>query len=159
MARALQLPVQHTDELQELRPGAADGMTRGRLARALRRRGGDPYRAFAPGGESWAGFLVRVGAALTDLVDRHPDETVVAVCHGGVVEASFSLVFGLGGEQRPGLLRHAQHQHHPLAAPARARRAPASGPSSRFNDAGHLAGAATPTESPRDAVPTPTDES
>jgi probable phosphoglycerate mutase len=157
VARALQLPVQHTDALQELRPGAADGMT----VDGWRERYGaaelDPYRPFAPGGESWAAFLVRVGAALTELVDRHPDETVVAVCHGGVVEASFALVFGLGASSdRVGFatlntsITRWRHDR---------------GPDGRrewtfvtFNDAGHLAGSETPAESPREAVPTPPDE-
>src|SRR5918998_1659834 len=57
----------------------------------------DPFRAFSPGGESWATFLVRAGAALAGLVARHPDESIMAVCHGGVLEASFYLAFGLGG--------------------------------------------------------------
>jgi broad specificity phosphatase PhoE len=102
VARALRLPVQLSDDLHELRPGDADGMS---VDQWRERYGGfdpppvhrDPFRAFSPGGETWAAFLVRAGAALTALVDRHPDETVVAVCHAGVVEASFYLAFGLGG--------------------------------------------------------------
>lgn len=101
VARALRLPVQPDDELHELRPGDADGLTvdqwrerYGDPAAPPARR--DPFRPFSPGGETWAAFLVRAGAALTALVDRHPDETVVAVCHAGVVEASFFLAFGLG---------------------------------------------------------------
>ncbi len=42
-------------------------------------------------------FLVRAGRALATLVARHEDQTVVAVCHGGVLEASFHLAFGVGG--------------------------------------------------------------
>jgi probable phosphoglycerate mutase len=101
VARALQLPIQPDDELHELRPGDADGLTvdqwRERYGGVDRPGRRDPFHAFSPGGEPWAAFLVRAGAALTGLVDRHPDETVVAVCHAGVVEASFYLAFGLGG--------------------------------------------------------------
>lgn len=46
-------------------------------------------------------FIARAGAALTRLVQDHSDETVVAVCHGGVIEASFYLAFGLGGSVNP----------------------------------------------------------
>ena len=56
----------------------------------------DPFELFSPGGESWATFLVRAGAALSRLTTRHEDERVVAVTHGGVVEASFYLALGLG---------------------------------------------------------------
>jgi broad specificity phosphatase PhoE len=159
VARALDLPVHATDELHELRPGDADGMT---VDQWRERYGGfapppavkDPFRAFSPGGESWAAFFVRAGAALTDLVDRHPDQVVVAVCHAGIQEASFYLAFGLGGTAsrvsfaalNTGITRW-RHDR---------------GPTGRrewtlvtFNDAGHLAGAATPTEPPRDAVPIP----
>jgi broad specificity phosphatase PhoE len=157
VARALALPVQYTDELQELRPGAADGMAVDEWRERFGAAEDDPFRAFAPGGESWAGFLVRVGAALTDLVDRHPDETVVAVCHGGVVEASFALVFGLGASSErvhfATLNTSITRWRHERGADGRRRWSFVT-----FNDAGHLAGAATPEESPREAVPTPPDE-
>jgi probable phosphoglycerate mutase len=101
VARALGLPAQPDGELQELRPGDADGLAveewRSRYGWTGMTFAENPFQEFAPGGESWAGFLVRVGAALTALVDRHPDERVVAVCHGGVLEAVFYLAFGLGG--------------------------------------------------------------
>ncbi len=57
---------------------------------------GRPFHLMADGGESWATFLVRAGAALFRLVDEHPDERVIAVCHGGVIEASFYLGLGIG---------------------------------------------------------------
>lgn len=99
VARALKLPVQFDDEWQELRPGEADGMS---VAEWEHRYGGyewgfaDPYQPFSPGGESWAAFLIRVGGAITRLVQRHPDQTVAVVCHGGVLEGSFFHAFGLG---------------------------------------------------------------
>src|SRR5919107_938867 len=42
-------------------------------------------------------FVSTLPRALATLVRRHEDETVVAVCHGGVLEASFFLAFGIGG--------------------------------------------------------------
>jgi broad specificity phosphatase PhoE len=161
VARALQLPAQPDDELHELRPGEADGLTvdewRSRYVSPGQPAVRDPFQPFSPGGESWATFLARTGAALTALVDDHPDQTVVAVCHGGTIEASFYLAFGLGGSgNRVGFA--------PLNTSItrwRHRR----GPEGRrewtvvtFNDAGHLAGARPPTEATRDAVPTPASE-
>jgi probable phosphoglycerate mutase len=100
VASALDLPICPEDELQELRVGEADGLSIDEwkrrwpgLADGLWHR---PYQPFAPGGESWAGFLVRAGAALTALVERHPDQRIVAVTHGGVLEASFAMAFQLG---------------------------------------------------------------
>ncbi|SDS26606.1 histidine phosphatase family protein [Microlunatus soli] len=100
VSQALGLPVLDDAELQELRPGDADGLSVGEwksrwpgLADGMWRR---PFQAFASGGESWATFLARAGAGLTELVARHPGERIVAVTHGGVIEASLALVFGLG---------------------------------------------------------------
>src|SRR5579883_515990 len=66
IAPALGLPVQLDDSLQELRPGEADGMP----VEQFQARFGepdyenDPYRIIAPGGESWAQFMLRVGSFL-----------------------------------------------------------------------------------------------
>jgi probable phosphoglycerate mutase len=161
VARALRLPVQPTDDLHELRPGEADGLTVDEWRRRYFGSGSpavqDPFLPFAPGGESWAAFLVRAGAALVSLVDRHPGETVVAVCHGGVIEASFSLAFGLGGTANrvsfAALNTSITRWRYRRAEDGRREWTAVT-----FNDAGHLAGAPTPTESPREAVPTPPDE-
>ena len=49
----------------------------------------------APEGESWAGFFVRVGEALLRAAADHAGETVVVVCHGGVIEGAFAALGGL----------------------------------------------------------------
>lgn len=158
VARALQLPAQETDDLHELRPGDADGLTieewRARTDGEVPPR--DPFQPFSPGGESWGAFLLRAGAALSRLVARHEDQTVVAVCHGGVLEASFYLAFGLGASAQ----RVAFDPLNTSITHWRHRRGP-QGDSSwtlvTFNDAGHLAGRLT-ADSPRPAVPTPVDD-
>ncbi|HXX89240.1 MAG TPA: histidine phosphatase family protein [Acidimicrobiales bacterium] len=76
--------------LCELHPGEGDGLP---WAAFLERFGEpdwdrDPTTPLAPGGESWNGFVARAAAALEALARRHRGETVVAVCHAGVVEAS-----------------------------------------------------------------------
>ena len=161
VARALQLPIQPDDELQELRPGEADGLSvaewRTRFGVPGDSVAADPFRPFSPGGESWAEFLVRAGRALADLIRRHEDQTVVAVCHGGVLEASFFLAFGIGGTgNRVGFaplntsITHWRHEREDAE--------PEKWTLVKFNDSGHLAGEDVPEESPREAVPTPTDE-
>ena len=44
-----------------------------------------PDVAREPGGESYAQMRARVSARLDKLAERHQGETVVVVCHGGVV--------------------------------------------------------------------------
>ena len=58
-------------------------------------------RPFAPineGGETWGDFLTRVGRAMYDIAERHPDpeETVLVVCHGGVMNAALDVAFNVG---------------------------------------------------------------
>jgi probable phosphoglycerate mutase len=49
----------------------------------------NPYRGWAPGAESWADFVLRVGRELNRLTeDVHKGGTVVVACHGGVIEAA-----------------------------------------------------------------------
>ena len=159
VARALGLPVLRDDGLHELRPGEADGLTLEQW-RAQYRIGEqpvttrDPYRVFSPGGESWATFLARAGSALSRLVTRHANETVVAVCHAGVVEASFALAFGLGASGNrvdcAPLNTSLTHWRH--------RPAPAGEPEwtlVSFNDASHLGTSVLPASPRHGTVPLP----
>ena len=162
VSRALEMPVQFDEELQELRPGEADGLS---VAEWRTRYGWfdepltelDPFRPFSPGGESWAGFLVRASAALAQIVTRHRDETVVAVCHGGILEASFYLALGVSGTGNRVTftslntgITHWRHESSP------------SGPGRwtlvTFNDTSHLTGTTLTAEPSREAVPTPADD-
>ncbi|SFT96839.1 probable phosphoglycerate mutase [Geodermatophilus amargosae] len=159
VARALGLPVLRDDGLQELRPGEADGLTVEQWR--ARYRGGDetpgtwdPYREFSPSGESWATFLARACGALSRLVARHRDETVVAVCHAGVVEASFALAFGLGASGNrvdcaPSNTSLTHWRHRPSSAGEPEWKLVS------FNDADHLTSSDLPAAPPRDAVPLP----
>lgn len=161
VARGLRLPVAYEDDLQELRPGEADGLSfdqwRTRYGSDLAELDRDPFRPLSPGGESWAAFLVRAGAMLARLVARHEGESVVAVCHGGVLEAAFYLAFGLGGTHR--MVRFAplntsiSHWRH--------RSLPGGGQQwtlAAFNDAAHLSAESLPSQSAHEAVPTVDDQ-
>lgn len=46
------------------------------------------FRPLAPGAESKATFVARVGTALAGVADEHAGATVVVVCHYGVIEGS-----------------------------------------------------------------------
>jgi probable phosphoglycerate mutase len=103
VAAALRLPINWDDELHELRPGEADGMT---IAQARARFEGferfvrEAFTPIAPGGESWGSFQMRASAALERLILRHPDQTIVVVAHGGVIEVSFMYFLELAPQLR-----------------------------------------------------------
>jgi probable phosphoglycerate mutase len=103
VAEALQLPINWDDELHELRPGEADGMSveqaRARFEgfeRFLR----ETFTPIAPGGESWGSFQARASAALERIILRHQGQTIVVVAHGGIIEVSFMYLLELGPQMR-----------------------------------------------------------
>lgn len=140
VAPALGLSIIWDDEVQELRPGEADGLS---LAEFRERYGSpeyeaNPFRPLSPGGESWASFLVRVATAYQRIVSAHDGKRIVIVCHGGVIDASFQ-VFGemnllapkrLDFDTRNTSITHWQ-RHQREGHPPRWRLM-------RYNDAAHL---------------------
>jgi probable phosphoglycerate mutase len=50
---------------------------------------GDPHLEIFPGGETTAQFHVRVGEAIARIASEHQGQTVVIVCHGGVIDMTF----------------------------------------------------------------------
>jgi probable phosphoglycerate mutase len=85
------------DTLCELHPGESDGLTWTEYAA---RYGSfdmeaEPERVFAPGGESWTTFHERVRGMLDRLAEEFANDTVVAVCHAGVIVASLRLLLGI----------------------------------------------------------------
>jgi len=84
-------------DLCEVHPGEADGLTWTEYAT---RYGSfsmeaEPERVFAPGGDSWASFHERVGRVLDQLATDYAGQTVVAVCHAGVIMASMRILLGI----------------------------------------------------------------
>jgi len=51
----------------------------------------NPYAPWAEGAEPWAEFVLRVGRELDRLARAHAGETIVVVCHGGVIGAALSV--------------------------------------------------------------------
>ncbi|HVM66574.1 MAG TPA: histidine phosphatase family protein [Acidimicrobiales bacterium] len=95
--------VEEDRALNELEPGECDGMP---WDEAQRRYGGfdvgqQPFRPVSPGGESWAAFGARATLALRDLARRALGTTTVVACHGGIIEQSVVLGFGLPPRTAP----------------------------------------------------------
>jgi len=58
-----------------------------------------PFSSTTPqviGGETLMHFRTRVGMFIEELVATSRDKVVVAVCHGGVIEAAFDHIFNIG---------------------------------------------------------------
>lgn len=98
IAPAFGLPTLDQDcDLCEIHPGEGDGLE---WSEYTRRFGSfdmeaEPERVFAPGGESWNTFHERVARLLARVAQEYTTETVVAVCHAGVVVASMRVLLGI----------------------------------------------------------------
>lgn len=142
IAPALGLDIHdHVGDLGEVDPGDADGLT---WAEYDIRHGGfdmeaEPDRVFAPAGDSWNSFHERVGRVLARLAADHADQTVMAVCHAGVIMASLRLLLGLpspmpGARLRPTNTGLTDWAHDPVTGVWTLH---------GFNETGHLVGLAT----------------
>ena len=93
----LGLPVQAHAGLREYGFGDMEGATTAEALaqwRTLLRRWRTDPSAKPPGGESAVEFTLRVGSALQEIVDRHPDETVIVVAHGGSLSVGLAVLVG-----------------------------------------------------------------
>jgi probable phosphoglycerate mutase len=103
IAPALGKPIVLDDEVQEVRVGEADGMT---IEEMWAKFGSpdfsrNPFRPIAPSAENWAQFMLRIGTALYRITNEHQGKTVVIVCHGGVIDASFVYFCGMSTLELP----------------------------------------------------------
>jgi broad specificity phosphatase PhoE len=109
IAPALDVDTIHQDcELCEIHTGDADAMawTEYDSTYGWFDMESEPERVFAPGGDSWKSFHVRVDRILARLATEYSDRTVVAVSHAGVIMASLRVLFdiphpGTGTRLRP----------------------------------------------------------
>ena len=79
----------------------------------------DPISVNVPGGETFVHFRARVSIFVEQLLKRHKDQTVLVVCHGGVIEVAFDYCFNLDNS-RPTEIRadntsvtYFEHVDHP----------------------------------------------
>jgi broad specificity phosphatase PhoE len=96
LGETLALPVDVIDDLREVGFGDWEGMTRAQL-REFRREEYDsfyldPVNNRPAGAEPLDTFGRRVAAVFDTLVDSHPGEHLLVVCHAGVVRATLGHV-------------------------------------------------------------------
>lgn len=87
----------HERDLCEVDTGEADGLT---WVEYTERYGSfdmesEPDRVFAPTGDSWHSFHERVRGTLDRFAREYDGQTVVAVCHAGVIMASLRVLLGI----------------------------------------------------------------
>jgi broad specificity phosphatase PhoE len=123
-------------DLCEVHTGEADGLAWSDYAARYGSldMAAEPDRVFAPAGESWNSFNDRVHRTLERLARDHVDQTVVAVCHAGVIMASVRAIFdiphpGTRARLQPTNTGLTEWEHDPLLDRWTLR---------TFNDASHL---------------------
>jgi len=106
LAPALALAVSLDDDLQEIRPGEADGLPMGEamVRYAVPDFEREPERPLSPGGECFQDLALRVGRALDRIARAHAGRTIVIVTHGGVIDCAFIHFFGLAPTHPPAQL-------------------------------------------------------
>lgn len=128
-------------DLCEVHTGEADGLT---WVEHADRFGSfdmeaEPDRVFAPEGDSWNSFHERVRGALERLATTYAEQTVVAVCHAGVIGASLRVFLGSAnpttGAVRPSNTGLTEWEHDPVGGRWTLH---------SFNEAVHLVGLAAP---------------
>lgn len=97
IAPALGLPIIPDDDLHEMRPGEADGLTERELLAqyTIPDYRVTPYARLAPGAENWGEFMLRVGAMFDRVTREYEGKSVALVTHGGVIDASITIFFRL----------------------------------------------------------------
>jgi probable phosphoglycerate mutase len=100
---AIGIDILWDDDVQEMRVGDLDGELWDDVVKAhglpdFRR---EPFRAFAPGGENWPQFILRVATTLDRIAREYAGKTVVIVTHGGVIDGAFLAFFNVGAISQP----------------------------------------------------------
>ena len=87
--------IQINDDLRELLPGDADGLSWEQYRQQYGEFDFDTHRdkLFAPNGESWNQFVDRVKTTLNTLYQTYKDQNVIAVTHAGFIVVSFLVLF------------------------------------------------------------------
>jgi broad specificity phosphatase PhoE len=137
------LEVEQVDDLSEWLPGEADGLTWEEFNERYRPDGWtfDAYEPLSPGGESLVEFQARASTALHQIAKALQGRTIVGVCHGGIIEASFVAFLGIPQWRNDVTFRpiNASLTEWELHAEAQVPNRPPQWRLGRYNDAAHLA--------------------
>jgi probable phosphoglycerate mutase len=113
LAGAYDMPVHHDDRLREIGNNRwdhtawpNDELPRDYADYWASERPFSTVTPFNEGGESFINFRTRAGLFIEELVEKHLDDVVIAVCHGGIIEAAFDHIFNVGPWRRCEIWNH-----------------------------------------------------
>lgn len=91
LAPALGLPILYDDDVQEWRFPEDENLNVDEYVEYFKSIPHDqkPFFQIIPGAESWVQFMLRACSSLNRLTRQYEGKTIVVVCHGGVIDASF----------------------------------------------------------------------
>lgn len=97
IAPALGLPIFYDDDVQEWRFPQDEALNVDEYIEHFKTIPHDqkPFFQVIPGAESWVQFMLRACTSLNRLTQQYESKTIVVVCHGGVIDASFHFFLRL----------------------------------------------------------------
>jgi 2,3-bisphosphoglycerate-dependent phosphoglycerate mutase len=98
IAPALGLPIVFESDVEEWRDGEAEDMFN--LVEYEKKFNEVPFDQkpffhIVPDAESWSQFMLRAATTLNRITNEYEGKNIVIVCHGGIIESSFLLFFGM----------------------------------------------------------------
>lgn len=105
IAPALGLPILYDDEVQEWRFPQDETLNVDEYIEQFKNVPHDqkPFFQVIPGAESWVQFMLRACTSLNRITQQHEGKSIVIVCHGGIVDASFHFFMRLSTLHLPPL--------------------------------------------------------
>jgi 2,3-bisphosphoglycerate-dependent phosphoglycerate mutase len=105
IAPALGLPILYDDEVQEWRFPQDETLNVDEYIEQFKNVPHDqkPFFQVIPGAESWVQFMLRACTSLNRITQQYEGKTIVIVCHGGIVDASFHFFMRLSTLHLPPL--------------------------------------------------------
>ena len=155
LAPALGLPVIPDPEVQEWHNDETEPITPEDFhARLDATSDADlPFVEITPGAETWAQFMTRAAAGLRRITREHEGQTIVIICHGGIVQAAFHYFFGFSTLRMPGAYVDSDHTAITHWKRLELRPGQNNWMLARYNDALHLRDLDGSTRIPWSALP------
>jgi 2,3-bisphosphoglycerate-dependent phosphoglycerate mutase len=103
IAPALGLPILYDDDVQEWRFPQDEALNVDEYVEYFKSIPHDqkPFYQVIPGAESWVQFMQRACVSLNRITQQYAGRTIVIVCHGGIIDASFHFFLHLSTVHLP----------------------------------------------------------
>lgn len=103
IAPAFDTPLLYDDEVQEWRFPRGEKLDIDEYIELFKSIPHDqkPFFQVTPNAESWVEFMLRACTSLNRITQKYEGKTIVIVCHGGVIDASFHFFMRLSSMHLP----------------------------------------------------------